>query len=331
MRDVAEAAGVDRSIVSRTLNGRPDARVSGETRQRILDAVAALGYQPNAVARGLRLSRTSTFGLIVPDVSNPIYAQVVQGAQARAAERGYVILVGDSQDSEDSEASYARLVSEGRVDALLVASGAKGDDTLRRLAATDAVLVTVNRRIRGVIASVVLDDVTAGRIAARHLIELGHTRLCMIVGNPGVDTGARRKEGFAAETKHLARVVYSEPTRTAASAGAEAARQVLSKHPEITGIVVYSLRAAVGAQFAIQEMGLRIPEDVSLVTIHDDPFAEYAIPPLTAIRMPMRELGAAAVDMAFERLEGKPPRAQILHTAPQLIVRRSTAAPAPRH
>lgn len=325
LRDVAEAAGVDRGVASRILNGRPDARARSETRQKILDAAAALGYQPNEVARSFRHSQTLTFGLIGPDLGNPVYAQVIKGAQARAAQRGYVVVVGNSDDTEDGEASYTRLLSQGRIDALLVASGTIDDRTVRKLAATDAPLVTVNRRIRGVPASVILDDVGAGRIAARHLIELGHTQLGMIIGRDGVDTSERRKRGFQAATKHLGRVVYSEPADTTAAAGAEAAVSVLTQHPEITGIVVYSLRAAVGARFAIQEMGLRVPQDVSLVAIHDDPLAEYLSPPLTTVRMPMRELGTAAVDMAFERLAGKPPRAETLRTEPQLLVRGSTA------
>lgn len=330
LRDVAALAGVDPSVVSRVVNDDPRLSISPGTRERVLAGIEQLGYRPNVTARGLRLARTWTIGFLLPDLTNPVYGQIVEGAQARAREAGYVIVLGSALAGQAVDPSFVGLLAQGRFDGLLVASATLGDAEIRELAAGPAPIVVVNRRVEGVESSVIVDDNAGGRLATEHLLDLGHRRLAHITGPLNVDTAIRRREGFeAAVERRLIRgsVVVAGEAYDAA-AGFQAATRLLVEHPDVTGIFAANVLVAIGAIRAAGEQGRPVPASLSVVALHDFPLAAYTEPPLTTVAMPLAELGAAAADLLLARIDGRPARMRTLTTAPRLIVRRSTG-PAP--
>ena len=176
IRDVAARAEVDVSLVSRVLNNNPKASAAPATRERILEAARTLGYQPNVVARGLRMARTWTLGLVLPNLSNPMYAEIIRSAELRARERGFGLVFGTHVDGQEDE-TFTRILQQGRVDGLLTASGIHGDAFLRSVAnGGHGPLVMLNRRMRGVRPTVTVDDAAGAALAMQHFVELGHTR-----------------------------------------------------------------------------------------------------------------------------------------------------------
>jgi LacI family transcriptional regulator, galactose operon repressor len=329
LRDVAALARVDPSVVSRVVNDDPRLSISPETRTRVLAAIDKLGYRPNVMARGLRLARTWTIGFVLPDLGNPVYGQIVHGAQARAQENGYAIVLGSPLQGTTIDPAFTRLLNERRFDGLLVASATVEDERLRELADGLAPVVVVNRRVEGVESSVVVDDAAGGALATEHLLALGHTRVAHLGGPVDVDTSVRRREGFEAA---VARAGIHEAVVCAgggydAGAGFSAACRLLERHPDVTGIFAANVMIAIGAISAARERGLRVPDDLSLVALHDFPLAGFAEPPLTTVVMPLHELGVAAAELLLARIEGRSAESRILTIPPRLIVRRSTAPP----
>jgi LacI family transcriptional regulator len=329
-RDVAELARVDPSVVSRVINNDPVLKISVATRKRVLASIERLNYLPNIMARGLATARTWTMGMLLPSIANPAYAELASGARARAEAAGYVMVIGTAQDGTAAEAAFAELLSRGRVDGLIVASATVDDSFIARLARGPAPLVVINRRVPGVKATVSVDEVRASQEAVRYLVSLGHRTITHVAGPAGISTALQRQNGFTSEIARTPGVVGYVKHCDAwdAAAGYRATRELLQERPEVTGIYVVNLLAAVGALRAAKELGLRVPEDVSLLAYQDYSLAEYLDPPLTTIAMAFSEAGAAAVELLLESLAGKPARSIMITTPPRLIVRESTG-PAP--
>jgi DNA-binding LacI/PurR family transcriptional regulator len=323
--DVAREAGVHFTTVSRTLNGAADLKIRPQTRERILAAAERLKYRPNAFGRGLRLASTHTLGLLVPSLRNPVYAGVVRGAFSRAWERGYVVVLAEDSEGGPAAPAYERLVSEGRIDGLLVATARRDDPAVAQWLTAPVPAVFVNRRHPGG-HNVSMREEHAARLAVGHLLALGHTRLAHIAGPENLDTATRRVHGFRAavrEAGHRAPIVpvaFDEP------GGYRAMVQLLHRNRPPTGIFVSNINQALGALAAAKRNGVAVPEQLSLVTYDDDALAEYLDPPLTAVRMPMQELGETAVDMLLDRVAGDDRRTDVVLDTPPLLVERSSTA-----
>ncbi len=328
LKDVAAIAGVDVSLVSRVVNRDQKLSILPATRERIMAAVQQTGYRPNVQARGLRTARTFTIGFLLPRVGNPIYDPIVAGAMRRAAESGYLIVLGGSVEAAYGDRPFENLLLERRVDGLIVASGEIGDASLRDLAAGGSPIVFANRRVSGVAGSVVVDDAEGARLATSHLIELGHRRLAHLEGPTGIDTAGRRRDGFlAAASAAGLPVALVEAAGYDAEGGRQAATSTLLRDPSITGMVAANMHVAIGAMRAIADAGLRVPEDVSVIAIHDHPMAAYLRPALSCVLLPLAELGAAAADLVLRRVEGEPARDVMVTGEIRLVQRESTALP----
>ncbi len=324
LKDVGLAAGVDPSLVSRVLSGDPLVRVSEDTRTRILAVAQRMGYYPNALARGLSLATAQSIGLLLPDLSNPIYAQAVIGAHEAAQRLGYVLVIGSMHDGEATERAFAGLLYQGRVDGLIVASARVSDEVVAKLLSLPAPVVIANRKVVGALASVTADDESASRLAVEHLTGLGHVRLAHLSGSDYAETSTRRKAGFL-------RALRSEGVQGRIVAGGarpedgyRAARRLFERSPEVTGLVVASLLSAVGVLHAAYDAGLSVPADLSVVAIHDDLLADHLVPPLTTVALPMRELGSTAVELLDDVLSGGSLRHVVVPRPPALVVRAST-------
>ncbi|MDV3128413.1 LacI family transcriptional regulator [Mycobacterium sp. 21AC1] len=329
LADVARMAEVDPSLVSRVLRNDMRGFASAETRDRIHRAASEIGYRANASARGLRSNRTMALGLLLPGFSSPVYSAIAHGVEMRANQFGYGLVLG-THAAGDPHETISEMLMRGSVDALMVSSGHIEDDALRRLVnQMPQSLVLVNRQVRGVAASVVLRDADAAAVAVRHLVDLGHRRLCAILGPRNLDTMVRRRRGFVSECEKLGvgATTIEMPERDRA-AGFDATMRVLERRLQPTAIVAATFPMAVGALAALHQRDMAVPDELSVVSLHDDDLANFLVPPLTTVWLPTERLGAEAVDLALALIEGGRPRRVTVPDEPHIVRRHSTAAPA---
>ena len=325
IRHVAALAGVDISLVSRVLNESPKAGATAETRERIVAAARSLNYRPNIAARSLRTAKAWTLGVLLPNFSNPLYTDIAAAAEQRAQERGFGLVFGSHVDGAKEE-TFTRLLVEGRVDGLLVASGLLSDSFLRGLSSAGAgPFALVNRRVRGLSPAVTVDDRAGAALATTHLIELGHTRIAGIFGPARIDTSQRRRKGFldAAAQAGLDPVVV-EADSWSANAGRIAAEELLRRHKRVTGIFASSFEIGMGTLRTATERGVMVPDDLSVVALHDSGLADYLNPRLTTVALPVQEMAHRAIDLLIELVDGASPSNEMIKTAPQLLRREST-------
>jgi len=324
LRDVARAAGVHVATVSRVVNPRSGAPVRESTRDRVLEEVVRLGYRPNAIARSLKLAETGSLGLLVPSLRNPVLADVIRGAMTRAWERNFVVLLAEDTGEDAAQRAYERLVQEGRIEGLLVASAHLGDRTWRRYLADNVPCVFLNRRYAGSHRNVSMREEDAGRVAATHLIELGHRRLAHIAGPADLDTACRRLAGFVEGAEKVGVAPAIVHASFDERAGFVAMTELLLLKPRPTAIFVSNINQAIGAVVGARRSHVRIPRDLAVVACDDDPIAEFLEVPLTTIRMPLAELGRTAVDALLDQVAGVAPHDIVVPDSPTLIVRESS-------
>lgn len=327
--DVAALANVDRSVVSRLMNDDPRLNIRDTTRQRVLDAIAMLDYRPHAAARSLRTARTQTLGLLIPDFANPVYAEIIKGAEQAAAKVGSVLVTGSVPADGTNTDTYLDLLGHGRVDGLLLASLAMSATQQQELDRLGLPWLLVNQAGRGKRRYIALDDQKAAALAVTHLVGLGHHRIAHITGPRSIDTARRRRNGYvnalrqAGITPDPALIVRADYTP---AGGAAAMRQLLqSPHPP-TAVFVTTVACAIGALQAAYQLSVSIPEHVSVITVHDPDLAACLIPPLTTVRMPLGHLGARAVELLLNQDPGNDVR-EVVSDPIELVVRGSTAPP----
>lgn len=329
IHDVARLAGVHPSTVSRALS-RTDLPVRPETRRKVLAAARRLEYRPSPLARGLRLQRTKTLGMLVPDITNPFFPPIIRGAEEAARERGYELVLSNTDDSPDRERASLGLMRERQADGLLIATSRMADATVTGVRRDRLPFVLVNRGSRvAADHSVEVDNERAAETVVAHLASLGHRRIAHIAGPLSTTTGAERAAGYrAAMTAHGlgAHVLVVEASAYSEDAGRDAAGKVLGA--DVTAIFAANDLIAIGVLLALREVGRRVPRDVSLVGVNDIPLAGLLDPPLTTIRVPQREMGGIAARMLIALLEGEPVTRRHVVLETSLVVRGSTAAPA---
>jgi LacI family transcriptional regulator len=328
--DVAALAGVSASAVSRVLSGDATLRVSEATRERVMAAAAQLDYVPNHAGRALRTSRTRTIALVVPDVTSAVFAELAGGAEREAAARGLAIVLGRAERLREDGDWLRRMVGEARIDGVILQlPDGTPPDHLESLVGGGAPIVVINSIDGGPLSTIVLDDAAGIRTAVDHLRAEGHERMGMIGGLPESATGARREAGFRAAMATAGLEVREEWMTALGYTGADgraAVELLLERGPLPTALVVANLNAALGALAAIHARDLRVPADVSIVALHDVWYADAIWPPITTVRMPLAELGAAAVARVAEG-GGEIVRTTVSAPAPQLVLRQSTAPP----
>jgi LacI family transcriptional regulator len=309
MADVARSAGVSVATVSHVLNGtRP---VLPHTRQAVLDAVEALGYTPNTLARSLVTSRTRSIGLAVSAISNPYFTEILQGVEARALEHGYSLLIADPHDDPEHERTVVQLLHERRVDGMIVAPSADPRGLLAYLGRHAVPAVLLDRLVDAPADGAPrFDQVCAestGPTArlVTHLAGLGHRRIGLVAGRPGLSTTRERITGYrqgltAAGLPFDARLLAHGDSRTAGAEQATAALLSLAAPP--TALVTANNAMTIGALRALRERGLSVPGDIALCCFDDFAWADLFSPRLTAIAQPSRDIGARAVQVLLDRL-----------------------------
>jgi LacI family transcriptional regulator len=331
--DVARAASVHPSTVSRVLNARAELSLLPETRERVIAAANRLGYRPSALARSLRLRRTFTLGMLVPNIDNPFFPPIIKGVEDTAHARGYNLILCNTEDSSEREATYLRVLRERQVDGLLIASSFMADSTIAELRHDHFPFVLVNRGSRSARdLAVVVDNALGVAAAIEHLVGLGHRRIGIVAGPQTTMTGQQRLTAArAALREHRIRV---DPALVAVAeafsqeAGYRAARRLVFATEPPTAIFGANDLIALGALRAIREAGLECPAHVSIVGYNDIPLADLFGPPLTTVHVPQREMGTQAAALLIAQIEGEPIAASRVVAQVHLVVRGSTAAPA---
>ncbi|MET8744219.1 MULTISPECIES: LacI family DNA-binding transcriptional regulator [unclassified Streptomyces] len=328
IKDVAAQAGVSVATVSRVLNSHPS--VSPDARTRVLAAVDALGYRPNAVARSLRTDQTRTLGLVISDVLNPYFTELARFVEEEARALGYSVIIGNADERPELQDHHVRTLLDRRIDGLLV-SPADGDSPLMAdVARAGTPMVFVDRWMPGVDVPVVRAD---GRHAIRdlvaHLYALGRRRLAIIAGPAATTTGDERVEAFRealrAHELGLPEVYIGQGDFQADSGRRVTERFLALPEPPETVFAADNLMA-LGALDAIRAAGLRVPQDIGLAAFDDIPWFVHTDPPITAIAQPTGELGRAAVRALVDIVEGRSPQSVTLPA--RLVVRRSCGEPA---
>ena len=331
IRDVATASGVHVSTVSRALDPARRKRISKEVLELVEETARRLGYQPNRAASALRTGRTHTIGVLLPDITNPVFPPILQGIEAAAAARGYFVFVANVGDPKLAQPILARMKAQ-QIDGLVMAIALREDPLIDFVRDSGMHAVMVNRADEsGRLPAAVSDDRLAMKLAVDHLVALGHRRIAHLAGPQTVPTGVGRRQGVeqALRDHRLPPPRIVECDSYSREAGQQAMRALLEDEGERPGAVVCcNDLVALGAYDVLRAAGLRIPQDISITGHNDMPLVDMVDPPLTTIRLPHRELGWQAAEMLFQAIEGQALLASTVVLRPELVVRASTAAPA---
>jgi LacI family transcriptional regulator len=331
LADVAKAAGVGTSIASRVLNGDPTVSIRPETRERIIAAARNLNYRPNALARGLRLARTMSIGIIINLAYYYENAEILMAVERAAAGAGYVTLIADVNDFVGRGEAYRRLLFERRVDGLLIASILVTDEFVRELGKEGLPFVVLARRARKVGPTVSIDDALGMRIAVDHLVGHGHRRIGYVAGPAHLDPATRRLTGFRAGLRAAGLQVRADLIVDCAlddESVYRATERLLAADPRPTAFAIWSSNAAVPALAAARRAGLQLPADLSVVAYNESPIAGYLDPPLTTVHMPLDEMARVGVQCLLRSVDGAHPKSAVVRTPPpQLVERGSTSRP----
>lgn len=325
IKDIARAAGVSYSTVSRALNDNP--RVNPETQRRIKYLAEEMGYLPSAVARGLVTRRTRTIAAVVPTISDLFFAAVTHAIEETALERGYSVILANSGGESQRELAELQALRERRVDGIILAAAHSGSRYASVLEGTDIPVVIINNVHEEHYGySVEMDNFTGSLEAMQHLLGLGHRRIAYITG-PGEEwDNLERLRGY--KQTLLAHNLPIAPDLIAGGGvepqqGLEAARLLLALPSPPTAIFCYNDTVALGAIRAAHIAGLRIPRDLSIVGFDDIALSAYFEPPLTTMAQPKKEMGDQAVQMLLNLLNGNPVENCVLPG--HLVIRESTA------
>jgi LacI family transcriptional regulator len=331
---VAAAAKVHPATASRALNPETRLLVSEDTARRVAAAAAKLGYRPNPVARSLRMRRSHTVGVLIPDLNNPLFPPIVRGLEDKLADAGYVALIGNT----DADPSRERLLFEQmrarHVDGFVLATATLHDQMLAEAAEAEIPVVLMNRLSQDYsFPSVSVDNEQGARMAVTHLVRFGHKRIAHIAGPQEASTGVSRLRGFrdgmAQHGLAVDESLIAYAAKYTVEEGSRCCRELLARRGTFTAIAAANDMLAVGCYAAFEEAVLECPDELSLIGFNDMPFIDRLRPPLTTVRFPHYQLGTEAAQLLLERISGGDGPVKVLYLAPELIVRGSSAAPAP--
>lgn len=323
LEHVAREAGVSPSTVSRILNGT--ASVSEAKQAAVDEAIRKLGFRPNPVARGLAGGRTLSVGVLTQTISSPFYGEALHGIEDRLGQEGYIPLFVSGHWREADERTALEALMSRRVDGVIVLAGRMGDESLRSVC-LGVPLVVVGRDLQGPdVFSLNFDNRVGGRVATRHLIECGHTRIAIIAGDHAHQDALERQAGYrdALESAGLAfDPALVMPGDFTEAGGLMAVNRLLDSRVPFTGIFAANDQSAIGAALGLYRRNVRVPDDVSLVGFDDLAPARYSIPPLTTVRQSVYEMGNQAASAMLDMLRGKAPAVHL--PPPELVPREST-------
>jgi LacI family transcriptional regulator len=332
LRDVAQLAGVHPATASRALNPQTRPQVNADTARKVLRAAESIGYQPNPIARSLKTARSSTVGLVIPDLTNPLFPPIVRGIEDVLTPAGYNAWIVNTDNDPRREEAHVESLRSRHVEGLIVATARREHPLLVQLHRQGVRMVLVNRRVDGLeLPSVTADDDVGIALAVAHLTGLGHTRIAHLAGPQHTSTGVSRYRAF----RHalLDHGLPDDPALVvecgywSEAEGAQALRRLLDSGARFTAVVAGNDLIALGCYDVFAERGMTCPRDMSVVGFNEMPFLDKMRPPLTTVAIPHYEIGAEAARLLLDTIDepDRHPRSVLL--APSLVVRASTAPP----
>lgn len=337
LRDIAKLAEVHPGTASRALSDDENLKklVNPETAKRVQKIAKELKYNPDPAARSLKTRRSHSVGVLIPDITNPLFPPIIRGIEDCLAESGFVVLLGNTDDDSKREKMLLDGMLSRRVDAMILATAKRDHDVAVEIVSQDLPLVLVNRVLDNhAIPSVSTDDMAGIRLAVNHLLALGHTKIAHLAGPQEFSTGANRIKSFyltmnaAGIDVEPRMITYAESFSQ--SEGAKRCRELLTNFPELTAIVAANDMLAIGCYQALDEAGIRCPDEISIVGFNDAPFSDKISPPLTSITFPHYQVGFEAANLAVERIQNPNSTTKVLFLPPELVIRRSTSEVAAR-
>lgn len=332
LKDVANRAGVHPATASRALNPETRLLVSEQTADRVLAAAEALGYRPNPVARSLRTRRSHTVGVLIPDLTNPLFPPIVRGIEDRLAEEGYVALIGNTDADERRERMVFEQLRARHVDGFVFATATVGSAMMDIAARAEVPVVLVNRTSeQHTFPSVCVDNERGLAMAVTYLAGLGHRRIGHIAGPQDVSTGLARYRGYLSAMRAAGLPIEPEFVTIAKSfsieEGERCCRILFESKADVTAIAAGNDLLAMGCYAALEGSGLNCPDDLSVVGFNNMPFVDRLRPPLTTVSFPHYQVGIEAGSMILERIASLEGPVKILYLAPELVVRGSARPP----
>jgi LacI family transcriptional regulator len=333
LRDVAQLAGVHPATASRALNPQTRPLVNADTARKVLRAAESIGYQPNPIARSLKTARTSTVGLVIPDLTNPLFPPIVRGIEDVLTPAGYSAWIVNTDNDLAREETQVESLRSRQVEGLIIATARRDHPLLARLHRLGVRMVLVNRRVDALdLPSVTADDDAGIGLAVAHLAGLGHRRIAHLAGPQTTSTGVTRARAF----RHAVRdhgldddpALIAECGYWSETEGAQTLRGLLDSGERFTAVVAGNDLIALGCYDVFAERGMSCPGDMSVVGFNGMPFLDKMNPPLTTVSVPHYEIGSEAGRLLLDTIEDpeRHPRSVLLQ--PSLVVRASTARPA---
>ena len=306
LKQVAEKAGVSLGMAGRVLGNYGS--FSEATKKKVTEAARALNYAPNIIARSLRTQLTKTIGVLISDITTFFWTTLVRGIQDKAGKAGYSVILCNSDDESENEQLYLATLFERNVDGLIVSPTPHNHSYLKRLARSMVPLVLVDRGVKGLVVPTIKTDNQAGAYeAVKHLIDLGHDRIAIITGIPGVETSEERFAGYRQALQErgipLRKTLIRQGHFQKERAFAATKELVRLKRPP-SAIFVSNEPMVSGCILALKESGLGIPEDIAVVGYDDPVWASYMDPPLTAVSQPSYTMGILAFDYLLAQISG---------------------------
>ena len=322
--DVAKAAGVSKQTVSRAINDKGE--ISPKTRDRILALVKEMGYRPNRMAQAMNTSRSHMIGLVVPDITNPFFPEVVRAVQDTARVNGYTTIICNTDEDPEIEL-LNDLVSHG-VDGLITFTHRAHEQSVRDFADRFSPMLIINRELAHPnVTSLMVDNFQGGCLAVKHLADLGHRKIGMLTTELDSTSNTRRVQGYRhglaneglLEDPEL--LVQEDPTL---AGGYSAANMLLEHRPDVTAIFAYNDLMAVGAMRACKELGLSIPNDISVIGFDDIQIASMVTPALSSVHVNKYEIGRLAFERIYSLIQGDLKNVETINIMPTIMIREST-------
>lgn len=325
--DIAREAGVSIATVSKVINDK--GKISQERRREIVAIMERLKYQPSVIASALTGKHTYTIGLLIPDIANPFFGEVARAVEDRGHLLGYSVIICSTDNKDERIEQYISMLKQKRVDGIMIGTGIENTDILRNLSSSMPIVV-IGREVPGVpLHTVVADDWDGGRLAAEHLLSLGHRRLAILSENSSISSSRERVRGFMMKLKEEGLEITDDLVRLCKHRmedGKREAAELLARDDRPTALFCCNDLLAVGALQAAKEAGVRVPSELSIVSFDNTILASVTDPPLTSIAQSMEQLGAVAVDLLLKEFGQTQTVKERIALRTELIVRNSTAS-----
>lgn len=332
LRDIAKKVGVHPSTVSRVLNSQKSGKISQEVTLKVRKAAENAGFHLNPFARGLKTNRSFTVGVLIPDLTDPLFPPIVRGIENTLGPAGYTAILANCDNDPAHERRSFETMRARKVDGFLLVTAHRSDELVDRCVGESIPLVLINRHVDSPeVPSVANDDEGGVRLAVDHLVGIGHRHIGHVVGPQNLSTGYGRLMGFLSAMRanglEAGNDVIAIAEDFTEGSGRKAALALLRRRPDVTAIVAAGDMLALGCYDALSELGLHCPEDISVTGFNDIAFAGKFAPPLTTVHAQKAEMGTEAARLILRIIQGETIRGVSLVLRPTLVVRGSTAPP----